>query len=475
MPQTIDFSDGLVPKTAAPAAAGTGAIDFSDGLVPKTNLTPEQQATLATNVGPDAAAALGPNLAAPGEGAKGVGQGFEDIYGSTVGAVTHPIDTAAGLAKTVWNASPGGQFMSALEETMPVLHAYEDARSKGASIGDALKAGNDAATQIFKNKSAIEQAVQAFHAHPTRTAARAITDAAGLIATMYLGSGASEAAPADATAMKPPVSRLRVNPFEAKVQQATAKVASAAGVPEGAEATAVRAPAQRITVQPETRVSAPAQRITVQPPTTRTVPVPSEEGHLVLSPEDVKAHEQVQSMATARASEQGMRSAANMPRMGSVEGLPGTAEGAAGERTVTEPGKVVPGKEFMTGYGDNPTMTTPARIVPGKEFLTSYADNPTLEKLPETEGVALESLIRDNVKPGKVFGANVDWNGALKDFDGLGAEGQKARFANPSEIRAAIRRQATIQSVKNLAVGTSEGLGALAAVYDLLKSRGVLK
>lgn len=227
-----------------------------------------------------------------------------------------------------------------------------------------------------------------------------------------LPKAAPEAAP-EATPVEASPS-LKVNPFVSPTESRVTQEAGKFGLPEGSAAAGTRAP---------------AQRMTIEPPTTTSTTAPPPEGRLVMTPEELASHKQIQQVAAQRASEQGMRSAAEMPRMGAV-----------------------PGKK---GGGAVTTTTTPGRVVPGKEFLTTYADNPGLANLPSTEQTALEDLIRPNVKAGKLYGTNVNWNKTLQDFDKLGEEGQKAKFANPKAVREGLRRSAAVESVKDTIFGHS--------------------
>jgi len=134
-----------------------------------------------------------------------------------------------GVAKTIWDNLPPVQLADSVKQILPLVDAYEKARAKGAPISDAINAVNDAAKQHTSNIIQIAPVVEAFKANPTRETARALTDAAALAASMFVGGGpeAAAAVPEEAAAVAPAaapaaeseglLTRL-TNPFKAKLK-----------------------------------------------------------------------------------------------------------------------------------------------------------------------------------------------------------------------------------------------------------------
>jgi hypothetical protein len=135
---------------------------------------------------------------------EGGAEAASDIYGAVKGMV--PGGAAeTGAAKTVWNNLPPVQLADSVKQTLPLIHAYEQSRSKGASISDSLASVNEAAKQHSSNISQITPIVDAFKANPTRETARALLDATAAAASLLVGGeAATPEAEAAATAAKAP-------------------------------------------------------------------------------------------------------------------------------------------------------------------------------------------------------------------------------------------------------------------------------
>ena len=155
--------------------------------------------------------------------AQGVGEGIvKDVWPAVKNMVPGgPAETAA--LRTVWNNLPPVQLAQQTEQILPVIDAYEKARSGGASITDAIKASDVVARQHARNIDVVGNAVKAFQANPTREGARAVTDAAAAIAASFGGDAAlgaiapeaesAETAMATKTATPAPSWATRINPF----------------------------------------------------------------------------------------------------------------------------------------------------------------------------------------------------------------------------------------------------------------------
>lgn len=229
-----------------------------------------------SNLGTPAASAAAP----PAPGTTGVtgflnkvGEGgaeaAHDIYGVAKAAIPGgPAET--GALKTVWNSLPPVQLADSVKQILPMVDAYEKARAKGAPISDAIKAVNDAAQQHTSNIIQVAPAVEAFKANPTRETARALTDAAALAASMFIGgeADAPEAAAATKTPAAAPAAAVApaaestgllnrfTNPFR-KLLTSPKEAGLAATQEPGATAirTAVGAPANAPIVQGATSVA----------------------------------------------------------------------------------------------------------------------------------------------------------------------------------------------------------------------------
>jgi len=168
----------------------------------------------------------------PSEVGTGLGEAVRDIYGVGKGMVPGgPAET--GTLKTIWNNLPPVQLADSVKQILPLVNAYEQKRASGASISDSLNAVNETAKQHMSNITNIKPVVDAFRENPTRETARALTDAAALAASMFVGGEATapeEAATAAKVvpaaeaveAAKSPSWFLRYNPFRTKIEARTA-------------------------------------------------------------------------------------------------------------------------------------------------------------------------------------------------------------------------------------------------------------
>ena len=124
-----------------------------------------------------------------GQVAHGIVRGYGDIASM--------LNPATIVSSAVHSFAPV-VLADSIKQSLPVLDAYEQARSTGASVGDALHAANDQAHKQDAVKQSLHQRVQEFEANPTRETARAVTDVAGLVATAFLTHGVGEAPEAEA-------------------------------------------------------------------------------------------------------------------------------------------------------------------------------------------------------------------------------------------------------------------------------------
>lgn len=127
---------------------------------------------------------------------EGTAEGARDIYGVVKGMVPGG-NAETGAAKTIWSQLPPVQLADSVKQILPLVQTYEKSRAGGASVSDSIAAVNETAKQHTSNIVNIKPVVDAFRANPTRETARALTDAAALAASMFVGN---EAAPEEAAA-----------------------------------------------------------------------------------------------------------------------------------------------------------------------------------------------------------------------------------------------------------------------------------
>jgi len=176
---------------------------------------------------------------------EGGAEAARDIYGAVKGMV--PGGAAeAGAAKTVWNNLPPVELADSVKQTLPLIHAYEQARSGGAPISAALTAVNEAAKQHSSNISQITPIIDAFKANPTRETARALLDATAAATSLLVGgeAAAPEAEAAATAAKAAPVAEVApategiftrlTNPFRKLLTSPKAAGVAAAQEPAGA-------------------------------------------------------------------------------------------------------------------------------------------------------------------------------------------------------------------------------------------------
>jgi hypothetical protein len=140
------------------------------------NLTPEQQTVVEQQ-----------NKSQLGQAATGVVKGVGDLgnmIANTPSAIVHSLPPVA--------------FMDSVKQSVPIIDAYEQARSSGASVYDALQAANEQAKKQSAVMQTIKQTVAEFQKNPTQETARLVTNAAGLLAMAYATGGAGAGADAEA-------------------------------------------------------------------------------------------------------------------------------------------------------------------------------------------------------------------------------------------------------------------------------------
>lgn len=85
---------------------------------------------------------------------------------------------------------------------------------------------------------------------------------------------------------------------------------------------------------------------------------------------------------------------------------------------------------------------------------------------------ALTQLIEPNPRTSLFNGGTTDWDKALRDFDSLGAKGQRAKLSNPEAVRNLLKTQGRIALAKKIGLGALGALSGGAATtlgYEMLK------
>jgi hypothetical protein len=172
---------------------------------------------------------------------EGGAEAARDIYGVAKSMVPGgPAET--GALKTIWNNLPPVQLADSVKQTLPLIHAYETARSSGASMSDALTKVNETAKQHMANVSQIKPIVDAFRANPTRETARALIDATA-VATSLLAGGEAIAPEAEAVTAAPAAEAAAAPAAEAEAVGSPIRTKVAAPADTAAAATSKIEPA----------------------------------------------------------------------------------------------------------------------------------------------------------------------------------------------------------------------------------------
>jgi hypothetical protein len=152
------------------------------GAVPaKTPTTFEQLGGFAHNVGTGVKAAGSDILNA----VRGIAPATNESAAKSIPGKV--LDTAEDVANGINNLSGITTVVDSVKNAGHILGAYEDARSKGASVIDALKSANERAKQADTLTPALAKALDAWKKNPTAETTRALTDAAAALATIYAG------------------------------------------------------------------------------------------------------------------------------------------------------------------------------------------------------------------------------------------------------------------------------------------------
>jgi hypothetical protein len=114
-----------------------------------------------------------------------------DMWGIFKGVPGITPEGTVSAAKGIWNHLPPVKLTDAVQQTLPILHAYETARADGSSIEDSIKASDAVAKQHAANISPLPKMVAAFRANPTKETGRALIDAV-LLSGSLLDLGAPE-------------------------------------------------------------------------------------------------------------------------------------------------------------------------------------------------------------------------------------------------------------------------------------------
>ena len=75
-----------------------------------------------------------------------------------------------------------------VKESVPLFHAYEQARSQGKGVWDSLKAASEQADKQSAAQQLLKQRMDDFKKNPTQATTRAVTDAAAFAASLWAGN-----------------------------------------------------------------------------------------------------------------------------------------------------------------------------------------------------------------------------------------------------------------------------------------------
>jgi hypothetical protein len=112
---------------------------------------------------------------------KGSGEALGDIWDSVKATVTHPVDSAGGFV------GEGNQVYQHIKDSIPIIHAYDDARLQGKGVIESLNAANAKAKEISDAHSLVKQRMEEFKKQPGIATVRALGNAATIAATIYDG------------------------------------------------------------------------------------------------------------------------------------------------------------------------------------------------------------------------------------------------------------------------------------------------
>lgn len=145
------------------------------------------------------ASSYAPDSAATGNGgdldpATANGQGGDPISGGVAESLASTGKAILNLPKTIWHSLPPVALADSTKQTLSVINAYEQARSSGKSIPEAVVAADNQARQQDNISQEIQQRVAEFKKNPGQETVRALTDAATLAATIYGGGAVAEGA-----------------------------------------------------------------------------------------------------------------------------------------------------------------------------------------------------------------------------------------------------------------------------------------
>jgi hypothetical protein len=195
-----DTSSSVSSTSSADPLAALGTPDVPDQ---QTSGTPEP-----TFNGP-----VAQTLGKIGEGgAEGFGDLWNMVKSTPAGiwhAIEHPIPDAL--------LHPIDTFHTDLHRALPIVDAYEKARSGGKSIIESLSAANDQARSTGGITGTIAQKISDLQKNPTREGVRDLTDVVGILAASY-GLGKVS------TALFPEEGAVAALPVESETAAATAKI-----------------------------------------------------------------------------------------------------------------------------------------------------------------------------------------------------------------------------------------------------------
>jgi len=215
------------PAPTAPVASAAPTLAAPSQAAPSG--APIDYTALAKQSGAIDSQPAGGHLSFGGVAREYAGQAWDRLKGMVPGGPAE-----SGALQTIWNNLPPVQLADSIKQSLPILDAYEKARSSGASISDSIKATDSLARQHMANSDAIGNAVKAYRANPNHETAKVLLDASTLVASVFGGKVlGAEAAPEAEAATAAPEAEV-VNPFRtSKIEPVVAARTAKAGLAPG--------------------------------------------------------------------------------------------------------------------------------------------------------------------------------------------------------------------------------------------------
>ena len=95
-------------------------------------------------------------------GATGIEQAAGDVWNVVKHAVQHPIDAGVGILTSGGLIGAAKDLHQKVQEAIPVIQAYDQARSQGKGVWDSLSAASDEAKRQQEAHDVLKQRIEDF-------------------------------------------------------------------------------------------------------------------------------------------------------------------------------------------------------------------------------------------------------------------------------------------------------------------------